>query len=192
MEEALFTGINMKMSEVRRPRDIQFTITPELIEKRDTMAAQMYLCPKRRNGNSLDQKIYQAQAGIFLEHALEIQGAEANEKEFDVKDRDSYFWDVKWDGLYTEVKRCKMHEDRSWFTFYEIQVKTMLNNIDRLDLLIVGDYEIIEKNTCSVKWMLMTPVKTFKRNVKRSMYNEGQMYYNHTGESNCVILMEKS
>jgi hypothetical protein len=182
----------MKMQDLPRPKNITFEITPELIEKRDVMAAQMYLCPKRRNGNSLDQKIYQAQAGVFLEHALSLQGAELNEKEFDVKDVDSYFWDVKWHGLYTEVKRCKLNENSTWFSFYESQVKTMLNNINRLDLLIVGDYEIHEKNTCHVKWMLMTPVKSFKKNVKKSIYSEGKLYYNHNGESNCVMLMESA
>lgn len=173
------------------PTNISFEVTPELIEKRDIMAAQMFLCPKRRNGQSLQQKIVQTQSGIFLEHALELQGAELNPKEFNVKDRDSYCWDAKWDGLYAEVKRCKITDTRSWFSFSQQQVKTMLNNTDVLDLLIVGDYswDGVVGSYCDVTWILIAPIDTFKQNINRSQFNQNMLYYNHKAEPRSVFLM---
>jgi hypothetical protein len=179
------------MTHYKIPKNMSFVVDVSLIEKRDIMAAEMFLCPKRRNGQSLEQKIYQSQAGVFLEHALYLQGATLNEKEFDVRDRDSYCWDVMWDGFYTEVKRCKITETRSWFSFPEKQVKTMLNNTDSLELLIVGDYEWngTVNSECHVKWILLAPIKTFKSKISRSKFNKNVLYYNHKLEPRSSFLL---
>lgn len=169
------------------PKPINFEITAELIDRRDHIAINTYMCPFRRNGNTLEQKIAQVECGVFLEHALFLQGAILNNQEFDASDRYTYAWDVEWHSMKAEVKRCKITETTKWFSFYQQQVQTMRKNLDILDLLIVGDYEKTNKNV-SVKWMLIALIKDFNRHVHRSMYNKDELYYDHHNDRALFLL----
>lgn len=172
------------------PKPINFEITTELIDRRDSIVVNTYTCPFRRNGDTLEEKITKVECGVFLEHALFLQGAIQNNQEFDVSNRYTYAWDVEWHGMKTEVKRCKITEMTKWFSFYQQQVQTMRKNLDILDLLIVGDYEK-KFNQVSVRWLLIAMIKDFNRHVHRSMYNKDELYYDHHNDRALFLLEDQ-
>lgn len=168
-----------------RLRDIEFQFDRPLIDRHDKMSAEIYLCPRRNQGRTLEQVRKATICGILLEHALELQGFKRNPKEFDVTDPDSYAWDVSLsqpgnkEGLTFEVKRCRIDDNRKWFSFYNNQVKTFRKNLHLVDGVIVGDYKMGLDNHVKVQWMLTAPAKNFFQHVYDSKYNKGEMYYNH-------------
>ena len=177
------------------PKDIIFKLSSEQLDFIETMAKEIYQCP-RRNQNRDYRRVYNStKAGVILEFALERQGAIKNPKQFDHTDRDSYAWDVMWNGKRTEVKRKQFLRNNSskYYTWNNSKhVDTFLKNAGYVQQLIVGDYEEIDgvNDTYNVKWMLATQVgKDFKKFIKKSMYNEGQMYYNHKYDKNCTYLL---
>jgi len=176
-----------------KPEPITFKLSESELSFIETMASEIYNCPVRSRGRSYEQVYAATKAGVILEFALERQGAEKNPLEFDVKNRESYAYDVKWNNLRTEVKRKRFlsNDKTKYFSWNRPEyVKTFLRNTDIVEQLIVGDYEEVSNNKYSVSWMLMTSVtENFKNYVKKSMYNQGQLYYNHTMDRNCEYLL---
>jgi hypothetical protein len=175
------------------PKPIIFEFTQELKEWQEELAQGTFNQPF--NTQSLEQKRMNALSGVFLEHALVLQGATKNPAKFDKTDRYSYCWDVDWHNHLTEVKRCGMDDRTNWFTFYPEQVKTMCNNLDIVQLLIVGDYRIMEDNMISVKWLLMSNPQNFRANMKPCKIRSAediekgrqQYYYNHHASKTIMI-----
>lgn len=161
----------------------------DMIEK---MAREIHACPVRNRGRTYSVVERSVKNGSILEFALERQGAFKNNLPFDVTNRESYAWDVIWEGKKTEVKRKNfLSNDSTKYYSWDnpSYVQTFLNNLDIVEQLIVGDYKEIEKDTFVVEWMLMTDVgQDFKRYIKKSMYNKGQMYYNHLQDKSCKYL----
>jgi len=176
-------------------KNITFKMSDEELDFIETMAKDIHACPKRNRNRGYAQVYNSVKAGVILELALKRQGATKNPSKFDEKDRSTYAWDVMWNGKRTEVKRMKFlsKPDVRWYSWDKPEnVSTFLKNIDYVEQLIVGDYETINNvdNTYSVSWMLITKVeKDFKKFIKKSMYNEGQMYYNHKSDKNCTYLI---
>lgn len=172
------------------------TITFELNEKElafiDEMSKEIFECSVRSRGRSLEQVASSVRNGVILEFALQRLGAQKNPAEFDVTDRDTYAWDVLWNGKKTEVKRKKfLHNDTTKYYSWDRPeyVKTFLNNLDLVEQLIVGDFIELENNYYRVEWMLETAVdKNFRKYINKSMYNQGQMYYNHFQDTSCNYL----
>jgi len=175
------------------PKPIIFEFTQELKEWQEELAQGTFNQPG--NTQSLEQKRMNALSGVFLEHALVLQGAIKNPAKFDKTDRYSYCWDVNWYNHLTEVKRCGMDDRTNWFTFYPEQVKTMCNSLHILQLLIVGDYRIMEDNMVSVKWLLMSNPQNFRANMKPCKIRSAedieksrqQYYYNHHASTTIMI-----
>jgi len=175
------------------PKPITLTLTQKELDFIETMAIDIHSCRTRSRGRSYEQVYLATKAGVILEFALERQGAKKNPRPWRVSDRESYAWDVLWNNKKTEVKRKRfLTDDRtSWYSWNDPSyVKTFLKNTDLVQQLIIGDYREIEEDTYEVKWMLMTDVgRDFRNYIKKSMYNLGQMYYNHKQDPNCNYLM---
>lgn len=175
------------------PRPITFSMTDEEIEKIKKQAQEINRCPVRSRGRSYERCFAASLAGSILEIALVRQGGIKNPKAFNVNDPDSYAWDVTWQDGRAEIKRKKfLSDDRTkWYSYTDPNhVKTFLKNVHLVDYFIVGDYKILEENLYEVHWMLITKVgANFKNYMQESMYNRGQMYYNHTRDMNCVHLL---
>lgn len=177
----------------KKPHPITFSLSQLETDFIYIMAEDIYNCPIRSRGRSATQILNAVKAGVILEFALERQGATKNPAPFDKANRDSYAWDVEWNGLKTEVKRKNfLTKDKTRYYSWSNPeyVQTFLRNIDIVEQLIVGDYVEVAKNTYTVEWMLMSRVgKNFKKYIKESMYNRGQLYYNHLQDPNCNYLM---
>ena len=176
-----------------KPKPITFKLTQEELQFIENMAIDIHACPTRSRGRTYDEVYSSTKAGVILEFALERQGAKKNPRPWRPSDRESYAWDVIWNNKKTEVKRKRfLSDDRTmWYSWDKPEyVKTFLKNLDIVNQLIVGDYRMIEEDVYEVKWMLMTDVnRDFKNYIKKSMYNLGQMYYNHKQDPNCNYLM---
>ena len=175
-----------------KPANTTFILDSDHLSFIETMAKEIHACKVRSRGRSYEQVYAATKAGVILEFALEVQGARKNPLPFDVVNRESYSWDVEWNGLKTEVKRkAFLNDDRTKYYSWDKPeyVKTFLRNLDIAQQLIVGDYKQIGENTYNVEWMLMTKAgEGFKKYIKKSLYNEGQMYYNHHIDPNCTYL----
>ena len=170
------------------PKPISFEFTDELKEWQEELAQGTFNQPG--NKQSLEQKRNNAMSGVFLEHALILQGAIKNPAKFDKTDEYSYCWDVDWYNYLTEVKRCAMDDRTNWFTFFSKQVKTMCKNLDIVQLLIVGDYRIMENNMVNVKWLLMSNPQNFRANMKPCKIQDSDQiryYYNHHNSETILI-----
>lgn len=176
-----------------KPEPITFELSHDEIEFINEMATEIYNCPVRSRGRSKDQVQNAVKAGVILEFALERQGAIKNPTQFDVKNRDSYVWDVIWNSLKTEVKRKRFlsNDNTKYYSWNKPEyVKTFLKNTDIVEQLIVGDYVELSDNKYKVEWMLVTRIgNNFKSYLKKSLYNSGQMYYNHNMDNNCQYLL---
>lgn len=170
-------------------QNCEVEITQERQVAIEEMATEMFNCPVRRRGRSYEQVHAATLSGKILEYALEDQGGILNPKPFNVGDRDSYCWDVLFDGLRTEVKRMRFmnNSDTKFYSWYnQNNVKTFLKNTDIVEQFIVGDYLRVSDWKFKVEWMFKTKVNNnFKNYIKKSMYNEGQMYYAHRQDPNC-------
>ena len=170
-------------------------MTDEEIEYLSKQALEISQCPVRSRGREYDECFRATRAGAILEFALVHQGAIKNPKEFDPSDRDSYAWDVMWDAGQTEVKRKNFlsNDSTKWYSYNDpVYVKTFLKNLDIVDHFVVGDYKVLEPNVFAVEWMLITKVgKGFKNYMQKSLYNAGQMYYNHYNDRNCQYLRKQ-
>jgi len=175
-----------------------YTLTFPLNDKEldfiETMSKEIYACPVRSRGRDFATIKKSVKNGIILEFALERLGAQKNPATFDVTNRESYAWDKLWNGKKTEIKRKKfLHNDSTAYYSWDKPeyVKTFLNNLDIVEQLIVGDYIELEENYYRVEWMLETKVdRNFKKYIHKSMYNKGQLYYNHKQDPNCNYLRE--
>lgn len=170
------------------PKPIIFEFTQELKEWQEELAQGTFRQPG--NTQTLEQKRENAMSGVFLEHALVLQGAIKNPAKFDKTDRYSYCWDVDWHNLLSEVKRCHIEDATKWFTFPQRQVETMCKNLDIVQLLIVGDYKIIEDNMISVDWLLMSNPQNFRTNMKPckiQKYDEIKYFYNHHASETIML-----
>ena len=176
-----------------KPESITFALNDDELQFIETMATEMFECPVRRRNRSYEQVYASTKAGVILEFALVRQGAIKNPLAFDVKNRESYAYDVVWNGLKTEVKRKRFlsNDTTKYYSWNKPEyVRTFLNNTDIVEQLIVGDYKKIDDNQYHVEWMLMTLVENnFKQYIKKSVYNQGQMYYNHYHDRNCEYLL---
>ena len=179
---------------IKVPQNITYSMTDEEIEYLSKQAFEISECPVRSRGRTYDECFRATRAGAILEFALVHQGAIKNPKEFNVSDRDSYAWDVLWDGGQTEVKRKNFlsNDNTKWYSYNDpVYVKTFLKNLDIVDNFIVGDYKVLEPNVFAVEWMLITKAgKYFKNYMQESLYNRGQMYYNHYRDVNCQYLRQ--
>ena len=168
------------------PKPIIFEFTQELKEWQEELAQGTFGQPG--NTQTLEQKRENALSGVFLEHALVLQGAIKNPAKFDKTDRYSYCWDVDWYNLLSEVKRCR--DAKKWFTFFPSQVNTMCKNLDIVQLLIVGDYRIMEDNMVSVDWLLMSNPQNFRTNMKPCKIqdsDETKYFYNHHASQTIIL-----
>ena len=176
------------------PRNVTYSMTEEEIEYLNKQAFEISQCPVRSRGRGYEQCLNATRSGAILEFALVHQGAIKNPKEFDPSDRDSYAWDVMWDAGQTEVKRKNFlsNDNTKWYSYNDpAYVKTFLKNLDIVEHFIVGDYKILEPNVFQVQWMLITKVGTnFRNYMQKSLYNSGQMYYNHYNDKNCQYAKE--
>lgn len=174
-------------------KSITFQLDQTELDYIETMATEIHECPVRNRGRSFEQVYQSTKSGCILEFALERLGASKNNLPFDVANRESYAWDVLLDGKKTEVKRKRfLHNDSTKYFSWDnpSYVKTFLRNLDLVEQLVVGDYKEIDENRYSVEWMLKTDIdENFYQYVKKSMYNVGQMYYNHTYDPKCQYLM---
>ena len=179
---------------IEKPRPITYSMTDEEIAYLQKQALDISNCPIRSRGRSYEECFASSHSGAILEFALCRQGATKNPKSFNEEDPDSYAWDVTWDGGQMEVKRKKfLSDDRTkWYSYNDIAyVKTFLNNLHLVDYFAVGDYKILDTNVYNVQWMFITKVgSNFKNYMQKSIYNKGQMYYNHTRDANCIRLMQ--
>jgi hypothetical protein len=177
---------------IKTPQPITYSMTDEEIEYLSKQALEISQCPVRSRGRTYEECFSASRAGAILEFALVHQGATKNPKEFDPLDRDSYAWDVIWDNGQTEVKRKNFlsNDNTKWYSYDDpVYVKTFLKNLDIVEHFIVGDYKVLEPNVFAVEWMLVTKVgKYFKNYMQKSLYNSGQMYYNHYNDKNCQYL----
>ena len=177
------------------PRNVTYSMTEEEIEYLNKQAFEISQCPVRSRGRGYAQCLNATRSGAILEFALVHQGAIKNPKEFDPSDRDSYAWDVMWDAGQTEVKRKNFlsNDSTKWYSYNDpVYVKTFLKNLDIVDHFVVGDYKVLEPNVFAVEWMLITKVgKGFKNYMQKSLYNAGQMYYNHYNDRNCQYLRKQ-
>lgn len=177
---------------IKTPQPITYSMTDEEIEYLSKQALEISQCPVRSRGRTYEECFSASRAGAILEFALVHQGATKNPKEFDPSDRDSYAWDVIWDNGQTEVKRKNFlsNDNTKWYSYDDpVYVKTFLKNLDIVEHFIVGDYKVLEPNVFAVEWMLVTKVgKYFKNYMQKSLYNSGQMYYNHYNDKNCQYL----
>ena len=175
------------------PQPITFKLNDEELDFIHTMAVEIHGCPVRSRGRAWEHVYRSTLAGVILEFALERQGATKNPLPFDVVNRESYAYDVVWNGKKTEVKRKRFlsNDKTQWYSWNDPSyVKTLLKNTDIVEQLIVGDFAEVDEDTFSVEWMLMTDVgNDFRNYIKKSMYNLGQMYYNHKQDPNCNYLM---
>ena len=180
---------------IKTPQPITYSMTDEEIEYLSKQALEISQCPVRSRGRTYEECFSASRAGAILEFALVHQGATKNPKEFDPSDRDSYAWDVIWDAGQTEVKRKNFlsNDSTKWYSYNDpVYVKTFLKNLDIVDHFIVGDYKVLEPNVFAVEWMLITKVgKDFKNYMQKSLYNAGQMYYNHYNDRNCQYLRKQ-
>lgn len=174
------------------PQSMTLMLDEQELDFIQTMATEIHECPVRNRGRTFQQVYNATKAGVILEFALERQGASKNSLPFDVVNRESYAWDIIWNGKKTEVKRKPfLNNDSTKYYSWDnpSYVKTFLNNLDIVEQLIVGDYKEVDENTYDVQWMLVTDVdKNFRKYIKESMYNKGQMYYNHYLDKNCKYL----
>lgn len=179
---------------IKTPQPITYSMTDEEIEYLSKQALEISQCPVRSRGRTYEECFSASRAGAILEFALVHQGATKNPKEFDPSDRDSYAWDVIWDNGQTEVKRKNFlsNDNTKWYSYDDpVYVKTFLKNLDIVEHFIVGDYKVLEPNVFAVEWMLVTKVgKYFKNYMQKSLYNSGQMYYNHYRDVNCQYLKQ--
>lgn len=177
---------------MKTPSKMTFTLDKYELDHIDQMATEIHNCPVRNRGRTFEQVYKSTRAGVILEFALERQGASKNQLPFDSANRESYAYDVLWNGLKTEVKRKRfLNDDRTMYYSWDdpSYVKTFLRNTDLVDQLIVGDFKEVSENTYEVDWMLSSKIgKNFKQYIKKSMYNQGQMYYNHKQDPNCTYL----
>ena len=180
---------------IKTPQPITYSMTDEEIEYLSKQALEISQCPVRSRGRTYEECFSASRAGAILEFALVHQGATKNPKEFDPSDRDSYAWDVMWDAGQTEVKRKNFlsNDSTKWYSYNDpVYVKTFLKNLDIVDHFVVGDYKVLEPNVFAVEWMLITKVgKGFKNYMQKSLYNAGQMYYNHYNDRNCQYLRKQ-
>jgi hypothetical protein len=175
------------------PKNCEVLINQDRLRAIEVMSTDMFNCPHRRRGRTYKEVYTNTYSGKILEYALEDQGGVLNPKEFNEKDRDSYCWDVTWNSLRTEVKRKKFIGSKvTFYSWYSMDyVRTFLKNTDYVEQLIVGDYKLVGPHKYKVEWMFITPVlNNFKQYIQKSMYNEGQMIYNHRYDPNCKYLME--
>lgn len=177
---------------MKLPQKCEVYIDQNRLDAIETMTTEMFNCSRRRRGRTIEQIYQSAYSGKILEYALEDQGAVLNPKEFNPADRDSYCWDVLWNGLRTEVKRKKFIDSKvEFYSWYNPDhVKTFLKNSDYVEQFIAGDFKRVGTHKYRVEWMFSTLVnQDFQKYIKKSMYNEGQMYYNHRHDPNCNYLM---
>jgi hypothetical protein len=188
------------------PKSIKFKLDDYEIEHIETMSREMYDCPTRRGGRSYQQVYDATLSGVILEYALVRQGAVKNNSQFDVKDRNTYNWDVLWHGLKTEVKctadPSKMPKERKtkWVTTTLNNIQTFLNNIaydpDCVDIVIFGCYNKLANDVYECKWRLIAPADTFKSNLRKcnpaysSSYDKKtkllKYFYSHFSESRAI------
>lgn len=188
------------------PKPIKIKLDDSEIKHIEVMSKEIYECPVRK-GNRNYQQVYDSTlSGVILEYALVRQGALKNSSEFDVKDRNTYNWDVLWHGLKTEVKctadPSKSVEERKikWVTTTIPNVKTLLNNLaydpNCVDIVLFGCYNTLDDNVYECKWRLIAPADTFKSNLRKcnpsysSSYDKKtkllKYFYSHYSESRAV------
>lgn len=176
-----------------KPETITFSLDEDELRYIGEMATDMFNCQIRRRNRTYEQVYASTKAGKILEFALVRQGAQHNPLEFDVKNRESYAYDVVWNSLRTEVKRKRFlsNDTTKYYSWNKPEyVKTFLKNTDIVEQLIVGDYIELSDNLYKVEWMLVTRIgNNFKSYLKKSLYNSGQMYYNHNMDNNCQYLL---
>ena len=176
------------------PNSITYSMTQDEIEYLSEQATNIYNCPRRGRGRPWEECLKMSARGAVLEFALVRQGGIKNPKDFDVRDPDSYAWDIVWDGSKTEVKRKEfINKDTKWYSFNNKHyTQTFLRNLDLIDTFIVGDFVQPEVNVFNVEWMFITRVNSnFNEYVAPSRYNNGQMVYFHKKDPNCEYLLEE-
>jgi hypothetical protein len=185
------------------PQPISFKLSEEEAGYIETMAREIFECPSRNNGRAFETVLNHVRRGVILEFALARLGAIKNEQEFDVTNRDTYAWDVEWQGHKAEVKcLSEPFQETKWVTFALNMFKTFFNNMRNdpfcVDIIIFGCYNESDDGTINVRWRLVAPAATFKQNIhkcspkhKSNFTKSGELkyFYSHFSESRSTYIL---
>ena len=177
------------------PEDCNVFLCPGRYAEISLMSHEITNCPKRGRGRTFDRVFKNTGRGKIFEYALQDQGATLNPAKFNVKDPNTYAWDVLFKGQKTEIKSFNfIGTDKRWWSWHDKYApNAFLNNLDIIDTLLIGDY--VQNTSCPhtyhVKWLLMTKIDTEwkPRYVRRSGHNPNKMYYHHKSDPNHVNLL---
>jgi hypothetical protein len=176
-----------ELSEKLKQAGVVKVSKADLFDTITAMAKSIHACPRRNATNRSYEVVFNHCSYIAVEYALaKVIDGERNPKEFNVKDKDSYNWDVKASDKFFEVKRHKTGS--KWFTYNGKSIKTYLKNCLNLDYLVTG-YLDSTSTDYLIDFALVADSKTFEFYFKPSNYNG--YYYDHVTASklgHCVIL----
>lgn len=160
----------------------------ELFDEITSMAKSIYECPRRNAYGRSYEKVFADCSHIAIEYALiKVIGGERNPKEFNVKDKDSYIWDVRNDEQLFEVKRHK--NSAKYFTYSGKSISTYIKNCLTLDYLVTGYMDSTDSDYL-VDFALVADSKTFEYYFQQSQFNNSY-YYDHNTASrlgHCAII----
>lgn len=160
----------------------------DLFDEITTMAKSIHECPRRNGAGRSYEQVFADCSHIAIEYALiKVIGGERNPKEFDVKDKDSYIWDVRNDDKLIEVKRHKTNA--KYFTYSGKSIGTYIKNCLTLDYLVTGYMDSTDTDYL-IDFALIADSKTFEYYFQQSQYNNSY-YYDHNTASrlgHCVII----
>lgn len=183
------------------PETITFSLNEERKEYIKQAAKSIHACPIKSRGRAYDEVYKSVKHGFILEYALVEQGAIKNDAEFDYTNRDSYCWDVLWDGKRTEVKCLRYDKKMSWVSFSIEYVKTFINTINYdktlVDNIIFGHYDETSDGMITADWRLIAPSSTFVNKIRKcnpkfdnSYDRNGNLkyFYSHPSEKRSIFI----
>jgi|TARA_R110000796_G_scaffold28716_1_gene78302 hypothetical protein len=136
------------------------------------------------SGRSYDQIYANTLSGVICEVGVAMLCGSLNEQDFDVKERDTYAWDVLSRLKSKRRIEIKLHKDK-WYTYYPDSINTMMNNIkhEAFDYLVTANY-VEQRDYYVVTPRLIIEPSTFRKYCKRSQFaNSGTSYYDHNTAS---------
>lgn len=163
----------------------------EAMARAEWMAEGIMESDRKSRGRSYGQVFNNTLDGVICEMGIAaLCKGKVNDQKFVLHDRDTYAWDVL--SAFNHKLEIKKHKDK-WFTFYPMNVNTMLNNINenRFDYIVTAswwealDYYVVYPR------LIINP-KTFQKYISRSQFNSSCFYDHRMGlhDNQCLIFNE--
>lgn len=168
---------NLKeLAEVLKSAGTVIVPKASIHDKVQAMADDIYKCPVRNSKKRTPEQVYRDCSFVAIEYALaQVIDGQLNPLPFDIRNPESYKFDVIKDGQLYETKRHKI--GAKYFTYNKKSLKTYIKHCIELDYLVTAYLDDVGEDY-KVSFAMVCDSKTFEYYFQPSKF-KGDDYYDH-------------